>query len=84
MHEKSLARRLKVDAWLDGVVGAMQKDELEDPMFRSWDLNSNPENRVVDWKDRPLDEWNGMVLTRNPRGRRPEVYRDAHGSVSER
>jgi hypothetical protein len=84
MHGKILPRRVKIVTWLDGVVDAMEKQELEDPMHKSWDLNSRPEDRVVDRKDRPLDEWNGMIMRRNLRGRTPEVHRDLLGSVSER
>jgi hypothetical protein len=74
----------RIEAWLDGVVDAMEKDELEDPMHKSWERNSKPEDRVLDRKDRPLDEWNGMAVMRNVRGCRPAVYRDLWGSVGER
>jgi hypothetical protein len=64
-YGKALPRRVKVEIWLGGVLDAMEKQELEDPMHKSWDLNSKPEERVVGRKDRPLDEWNDMITRRN-------------------
>jgi hypothetical protein len=64
MQAKPIPLRQQWNTWLDGVVEAMQKGELEDAMHNSWDLNSDPESRVVDTKDRPDDEWDSIALQR--------------------
>lgn len=58
-----------MDTWLDGVVEAMENGDIEDPMYKPWDLESDPELRVVDEKDRPEDEWDGIARQRNLRAR---------------
>jgi hypothetical protein len=66
--------------WLDGVMDAMEKGELKDPMNHFWDPHSNPEDRVVGPEDRPTDEWDlikrysnvkqtGWLGNNNPWGR---------------
>lgn len=73
-----------MEAWLDGVVEAMENGELEDPMHNSWDPDSNPELRVVDSKDRPDDEWDNIAWQRNVRRRDRLLHRGRWGSGSDR
>lgn len=47
----------------------MENDAFEDPMYKSWDIDSDPLLRVVDEKDRPGDEWDGIARQRNVRKR---------------
>jgi hypothetical protein len=81
-HGRPLPKTQRWNKWLDNVVHAMQKGELEDAMHNSWDLESDPERRIVDLPDRPDDEWDNIVWQRRFRDR--PVSRDAWGNMSER
>jgi hypothetical protein len=58
----------------------MNDNMLEHPAPAPWDLDSKPEERIVDSKGRPEDEWNNIVYQRSVRqsGRQPR------GNMSER
>jgi len=73
-----------MNIWLDGVIDAMDKDELVDPMNNFWSLHSRPEDRVVDPTDRPADEWDYVKKENNLRRRGGMERREPWGDVSER
>jgi hypothetical protein len=62
----------------------METGELKDPMLNSWDINSDPETRVVDPRDRPADEWDNIAWQKHVRNRTRQIHMDAWGNVSER
>jgi hypothetical protein len=54
---KPISWRQSLEKWLDDVIDAIEKDELENPMNNFWDWHSKPEDRVVQPEHRPDDEW---------------------------
>ncbi|KAF2821345.1 hypothetical protein CC86DRAFT_459017 [Ophiobolus disseminans] len=84
LHGRSLPRSGRLETWLDGVVDAMEKDELMDPMNNIWSLRSRPEDRIVKPEDHPQDEWNYVRKDSNVRRRGRTEPNDPWGKVNER
>jgi hypothetical protein len=68
-HGRKLSPREICGTWLDGVIEARDNDDLGHPSPAPWDLDSPPQQRIVDMNDRPEDEWNNIAYQRSIRRR---------------
>jgi hypothetical protein len=83
-HSCKPSIREPCETWLNGVVEAMHDNKLEHPAPAPWDLDSAPQQRIIDLGDRPEDEWNSIAYQRSVRRSGGQLRRHSLGNMSER